>query len=109
MKGPKARKAKRATKVDARAERTMAKAKNIYNRGTTNLADPSPMAQDKGQQQQVRAERVGERAKSQKAKAERLKKESDTYPMKAGGGVKKTTVKKAGGTVRKTATKAKKK
>jgi hypothetical protein len=109
MKSPKARKAKRATKVDARAERTMAKAKNIYNRGTTNLADPSPMAQDKGQQQLFRSERLANRAKRQKGKATRLKNESDTYPMKAGGAVKKTVVKKIGGTVRKTATKAKKK
>jgi hypothetical protein len=109
MKGPKARKAKRATKLGARAERTMAKAKNIYNRGITNLADPSPMAQDKGQQQLFRSERVGTRAKNLKTKSDRLKKESDNYPMKSGGAVKKTVVKKLGGTVRKTATKAKKK
>jgi hypothetical protein len=109
MKSPKARKAKKATKVGARADRTLAKAVNIYNRGAANLADPSPMAQDKGYQQQLRAERLGERARRQKGKSARLQKESDTYSMKAGGGVKKTTVKKGGGTVRKTATKAKKK
>lgn len=109
MKSPKARKAKRATKVGARADRTMAKAQNIYKRGAANMADSSPMAQDKGMQQQLRAERLGEKAKRQKAKSTRLQKESDNYPMKAGGGVKKTTVKKFGGTVRKTAAKAKKK
>ena len=108
MKSPKARKAKKATKVGARADKNMAKAKNIYNRGASSLEDPSPMAQDKGMQQQLRSERVGKRAIRQKGKSERLQKESDTYPMKAGGGVKKTTVKKGGGTVKKTATKAKK-
>lgn len=108
MKSPKTRKAKRAAKVGARADRTMAKGINIHNRGTVNRADPSPMAQDKGIQQQLRGERLGKRAIRQKGKSERLQRESDTYPMKAGGGVKKTTVKKGGGTVRKTATKAKK-
>ena len=109
MKSPKARKAKRAANVGARADKTMAKAINIYNRGAANLADPSPMAQDKGYQQQVRSKRLENKARRQKVKSVLLKDESNTYPMKAGGGVKKTTVKKGGGTVRKTATKAKKK
>ena len=109
MKSPKARKAKKATKVGARADRTLAKAVNIYNRGAANLADPSPMAQDKGYQQQLRSERLQNRARRQKGKSARLQKESDTYSMKAGGGVKKTAIKRIGGIVKKTAAKAQKK
>jgi len=94
MNNPGQRKAKRSARVGTRAKNTMAKAQAIYARGAENLKSQSPMAQDKGMQQQLRAERLGKRAKRQKARSERLASESSLY-KKGGGLVRKTTTSKA--------------
>lgn len=91
MRNPGQRKAKRASKLKSKAENTMAKAQGVYKRGATNLADSSPMAKDKGMQQQLRAERLGNKAKRQMAKSERLSSEASLY-KKAGGSYKKATM-----------------
>lgn len=91
MNNPGQRKAKRSAKLGTKAKNTMAKAQGIYARGAENLKSESPMAQDKGMQQQLRAERLGNKAKRQKAKSDRLASESSLY-KKAGGSYKKATM-----------------